>query len=123
LPASLRICARPCAILEARGKRDLEAASRRYAAALACGQARFGARSVEPLGLMHGGRRALIFMAADPHAARCAGLSGGARVAHLVEMNHSRKFWRVVAGICPSGSAPRGWLNAHGAALHRYGEG
>ena len=29
-------------------------------------------------------------------------------VAHLVEMNHSPRFWRVVERICPSSSVPRG---------------
>src|SRR5438270_61477 len=42
-------------------------------------------------------------------------------VAHLVEMNHSRRFWRVVAGICPDWQRAKGWLTAHGNALHRYG--
>ena len=42
-------------------------------------------------------------------------------VAHLVEMNHSRRFWRVVAAICPDWQRAKGWLNAHGNALHRYG--
>jgi predicted metal-dependent hydrolase len=43
-------------------------------------------------------------------------------VAHLVEMNHSRRFWRVVARICPEWERAKAWLNAHGTALHRYGE-
>jgi hypothetical protein len=43
-------------------------------------------------------------------------------VAHLVEMNHSRAFWRVVARICPDWQRAKGWLTAHGNALHRYGE-
>ena len=43
-------------------------------------------------------------------------------VAHLVEMNHSRAFWRVVEGICPEWERSKGWLTANGNALHRYGE-
>ena len=43
-------------------------------------------------------------------------------VAHLVEMNHSRKFWRVVARIYPDWQRAKAWLNTHGTALHRYGE-
>ena len=44
-------------------------------------------------------------------------------VAHLVEMNHSPAFWRVVARICPEWERAKGWLSANGNALHRYGEG
>ncbi len=42
-------------------------------------------------------------------------------VAHLVEMNHSTRFWRVVRQICPDHDRARAWLDAHGADLHRYG--
>ncbi len=42
-------------------------------------------------------------------------------VAHLVEMNHSRAFWRVVARICPDMDRAKAWLDAQGTALHRYG--
>jgi cell division protein FtsI (penicillin-binding protein 3) len=45
----------------------------------------------------------------------------GNEVAHLIEHNHSRRFWRVVAGICPEWQRAKGWLTAHGNALHRYG--
>ncbi len=42
-------------------------------------------------------------------------------VAHLVEMNHSRRFWRLVAKIYPNISRAKTWLDAHGPELHRYG--
>jgi predicted metal-dependent hydrolase len=42
-------------------------------------------------------------------------------VAHLVEMNHSKRYWMVVRSICPDFEAARGWLLAHGASLHAVG--
>ncbi len=42
-------------------------------------------------------------------------------VAHLIEMNYSRRFWRVVERICPHVARAKSWLDAHGADLHRYG--
>jgi predicted metal-dependent hydrolase len=44
-------------------------------------------------------------------------------VAHMVEMNHSRAFWRVVARIYPNVARAKTWLDNHGAELHRYGLG
>jgi predicted metal-dependent hydrolase len=42
-------------------------------------------------------------------------------VAHLVEMNHSPRFWRLVTAYCPDETRARAWLDAHGSDLHRYG--
>ncbi len=40
-------------------------------------------------------------------------------VAHLVELNHSPAYWKVVTGICPDWKAHRAWLKANGNSLHR----
>jgi predicted metal-dependent hydrolase len=41
-------------------------------------------------------------------------------VAHLVEMNHGPRFWRIVAGLCPDSASPRAWLRRHRAELLSY---
>jgi len=42
-------------------------------------------------------------------------------VAHLRELNHSRRFWRLVELLCPETNSARAWLSANGAALHAIG--
>jgi predicted metal-dependent hydrolase len=42
-------------------------------------------------------------------------------VAHLVEMNHGPRFWRLVEKLYPDSVRPREWLRRHGTRLHRYG--
>lgn len=44
-------------------------------------------------------------------------------VAHMLEMNHSPRFWAVVNRLYPGWEAQRGWLRTHGSALHalRFG--
>ncbi|MCZ8154380.1 MAG: SprT family zinc-dependent metalloprotease [Rhodobacteraceae bacterium] len=45
-------------------------------------------------------------------------------VAHLLEMNHSARFWAVVERLYPGWQAQRKWLHAEGQALHgfRFGD-
>ena len=40
--------------------------------------------------------------------------------AHLVEMNHSARFWALVERLMPGHAAPRDWLRREGRTLHRY---
>jgi predicted metal-dependent hydrolase len=42
-------------------------------------------------------------------------------VAHLAEMNHSHRFWRIVETLAPGHDTARAWLKRHGAGLLRYG--
>ncbi|MDJ0827026.1 MAG: SprT family zinc-dependent metalloprotease [Rhodobacter sp.] len=41
-------------------------------------------------------------------------------VGHMVEMNHSPAYWRVVEELCPDYRARRRWLRENGTTLHRY---
>lgn len=41
--------------------------------------------------------------------------------AHLVEMNHSDRFWALVERLMPDYKRPRTWLKRHGSKLHAYG--
>ena len=41
-------------------------------------------------------------------------------VAHLVEMNHSAAFWKIVESLRPDWKTQRLWLRENGAALHQY---
>jgi hypothetical protein len=42
-------------------------------------------------------------------------------VAHLVEMNHGPRFWRLVDSLAPGNSRSRLWLDRHRAELLSYG--
>jgi len=37
---------------------------------------------------------------------------------HLRQMNHSARFWREVAGVCPDHETARRWLKEHGGIRH-----
>lgn len=39
-------------------------------------------------------------------------------LAHRVHLDHSARFWAVVARYCPQYPAHRAWLRTHGATLH-----
>lgn len=41
-------------------------------------------------------------------------------VAHLRELNHKPRFWRLVETLVPEIEKSQTWLSTHGALLHRY---
>lgn len=43
-------------------------------------------------------------------------------VAHLREMNHGPRFWRLVDRMVGDSTAAQDWLREHGSSLHRYGD-
>ena len=108
--------------LKREAKRDLEAASRRAAEALGVAIKRVSIRdqssrwgSCSTTGVLSYSWRLILAprYVLDYLAAH--------EVAHLVEMNHSRRFWRLVDRICPNVGRAKTWLDAHGTDLHRYG--
>ncbi|MBI2714474.1 MAG: M48 family metallopeptidase [Rhizobiales bacterium] len=108
--------------LKREAKRDLEAASRRAADALAVSIKRVSIRdpssrwgSCSTTGVLSYSWRLIL---APPFV---LDYLAAHEVAHLVEMNHSRAFWRLVERICPHMRSAKSWLEAHGAELHRYG--
>jgi predicted metal-dependent hydrolase len=39
---------------------------------------------------------------------------------HLIEMNHSKSFWNLVAKLCPEYKSAKLWLKENGYILYRY---
>ena len=108
--------------LKREAKSDLELASRRAAQALGVAIRRVSIRdqssrwgSCSTTGVLSYSWRLIL---APPFV---LDYLAAHEVAHLIEMNHSRAFWRLVERICPHTSRARSWLNTHGTGLHRYG--
>jgi predicted metal-dependent hydrolase len=108
--------------LKREAKRDLDVASRRYVALLGVAVKRISVRdqssrwgSCTAAGVLSYSWRLIL---APPFV---LDYLAAHEVAHLVEMNHSPRFWAILQRICPDCARARGWLNAHGTALHRYG--
>jgi len=108
--------------LKREARRDLDAASRRYAAMLGVRIERISVRDTSSRWGSCSSAGALSFswrlILAPP---RVLDYLAAHEVAHLVEMNHSRKFWRILREICPDMNQSKVWLDAHGGDLHRYG--
>jgi predicted metal-dependent hydrolase len=109
--------------LKREARRDLEAACRHYADAIGVRIKRISVRdqtsrwgSCSTTGVLSFSWRLILapafvlqYLAAH-------------EVAHLVEMNHSRRFWRLLKRLCPDMHRAKIWLDVHGTDLHRYGE-
>ena len=120
--AAPHVARRVADFLKREAKRDLEAASHRAAAQLVVAVKRVSVRdpssrwgSCSTTGVLSYSWRLIL---APPFV---LDYLAAHEVAHLVEMNHSRKFWRLVERIYPRLGEAKAWLDAHGGDLHRYG--
>jgi predicted metal-dependent hydrolase len=108
--------------LRREAKRDLEVASLKYAADLGVSVKRVSVRdqssrwgSCSTTGLLSFSWRLIL---APGHV---LDYLAAHEVAHLIEMNHSPRFWRLVQRLCPDHERAKAWLDVHGPDLHRYG--
>jgi predicted metal-dependent hydrolase len=108
--------------LKREAKRDLDAATRRYAQKLGVTVRRVSIRdqssrwgSCSTTGVLSYSWRLIL---APPYV---LDYLAAHEVAHLVEMNHSPRFWRTVLAMCPDTRRAKVWLDTHGAGLHRFG--
>jgi predicted metal-dependent hydrolase len=108
--------------LKREAKKELDRASRAAAAALGVGLKRISIRdqtsrwgSCSTTGVLSYSWRLIL---APPFV---LDYLAAHEAAHLVEMNHSRRFWRLVEGIYPDVARAKTWLDTHGGDLHRYG--
>jgi hypothetical protein len=103
-------------------ERDLQAASRRYAAKLGVAVKRISVRdqssrwgSCSNTGVLSFSWRLIL---APPFV---LDYLAAHEVAHLVELNHSPRFWRLVGRLYQDADRAKVWLDVHGTDLHRYG--
>jgi hypothetical protein len=110
------------AFLQREARRDLEAAVAVYAARLGVAPASITLRDTTSRWGSCSARGGLNFswrlVLAPPFV---LDYLAAHEVAHLREMNHSTRFWRLVQGVCPATREAEAWLKSHGTALHRYG--
>jgi predicted metal-dependent hydrolase len=113
---------RVCDFLKREARRDLEAAAQKYADKIGVDYRRLTIRdqssrwgSCSTTGVLSFSWRLILAprFVLDYLAAH--------EVAHLVEMNHSSRFWRLLLRICPDTHRAKTWLDVHGTDLHRYG--
>jgi predicted metal-dependent hydrolase len=110
------------AYLKQEAKRDLETASRRYGAEIGVKIRRISVRdqssrwgSCSSTGVLSYSWRLIL---APPYV---LDYLAAHEATHLREMNHSIRFWRLLAQIAPEMQQAKVWLDVHGTDLHRYG--
>jgi len=116
-----RVPLRVAALLKLTARGRLQEASDRYAAALGVSYGRLSLRDTRSRwgscssegNLMYSWR----LIMAPPEVLDYVAAH---EVSHLIEMNHSQDYWRVVTGIYPHYKAQRAWLRKNGQQLHRY---
>ena len=108
--------------LKREARRDLEVAVRRYAEKIGVAFRRVSVRdqssrwgSCSTTGVLSFSWRLIL---APRHV---LDYLAAHEVAHLIEMNHSTRFWRLVLRMCPDAHRAKVWLDVHGTDLHRYG--
>jgi predicted metal-dependent hydrolase len=108
--------------LKREAQRDLDAASRNYAAQIGVSIKRICVRdqssrwgSCSNTGVLSFSWRLIL---APPFV---LDYLAAHEVSHLVELNHSPRFWRLVKRLYPQLERAKVWLDANGTDLHRYG--
>jgi predicted metal-dependent hydrolase len=108
--------------LKREAQRDLDDASRRYAKQLGVIVKRVSVRdqssrwgSCSNTGVLSFSWRLIL---APPFVLEYLAAH---EVAHLVELNHSPRFWRLLKRLNPDCERAKAWLDTHGTDLHRYG--
>ncbi len=108
--------------LEKEAKRDLTAAVARHTAVLGITAKRLTVRDTTSRWGSCSATRCLSFswrlILAPPFV---LDYLAAHEVSHLKEMNHSQRFWNVVARLCARVDEAEAWLKTNGGDLHRYG--
>jgi predicted metal-dependent hydrolase len=108
--------------LEAEARRELANAVRRHAAKLGATPKRITVRDTTSRWGSCSAKGALSFswrlILAPPFV---LDYLAAHEVAHLRELNHSHRFWRLAYALCPRTEEAERWLKRHGSELHRFG--
>ena len=107
--------------LKAEARRDLETATRRYCSAMGVACRRLSIRDQKSRwGSCSAGGDLSYSWRLILAPSRVLDYVAAHEVAHLKEMNHGPRFWRLVLAHCPGAASARDWLRKNGAELHRY---